>query len=93
MGTDRKLWLEQSVNGLFGAVPPPRQQVDANVEDFQPLDGETIYVLGTDGKLWLEHAPFNNIPPKREQVDGNVAGFQALSATVVYAWHGWKFVA
>ena len=38
------------------------------------------YVLGTDGKLWLETGPWGTVPPSREQVDGNVAAVQALSA-------------
>jgi hypothetical protein len=38
-----------------------------------------VLVLGTDGNLWLEHAPFGvNVPPTRELIDGNVQAFQAL---------------
>lgn len=43
---------------------------------------DQIFVLGGDGNLWLEEAPFGvQIPPKRVPVDGNVdlyASFQAV---------------
>jgi hypothetical protein len=42
------------------------------------------YVLGVDGNLWLETAPWGKVPPAREQVDGNVAGFWPLSASEAY---------
>ena len=56
------------------------------------VDAATVYVLGSDGKLWLEHAPFGTVPPKREQVDANVAGpgiadfgpLHAMDAATVY---------
>jgi hypothetical protein len=33
-----------------------------------------VYVLGSDGNLWLEQAPFGpgHVPPKRTQIDNNV---------------------
>lgn len=46
---------------------------------FNPdLEGNffSIFVLGTDGNLWLENAPFGQVPPSRVQVDANVATFQ-----------------
>jgi hypothetical protein len=33
-------------------------------------------VLGTDGKLWLEFAPFGTVPPARTQVDGMCERFK-----------------
>ena len=75
LGTDGNLWLEYAP---FGNVPLGRQQVDANVQDFQGLDNQTILVLGTDGNLALERAPFGNVPAGRQQVDGNVRAFQGL---------------
>jgi hypothetical protein len=75
VGTDGKLWLEQAP---FGTVPPQRQQIDANVLAFQPLDLNDVIVLGTDGNLWLEEAPFGPVPPKRKQIDGNVMEFVAF---------------
>jgi hypothetical protein len=44
----------------------------------------TIYVLGSNGNLWMETGPFGNqIPPPRIQVDGNATGFQALDGNNV----------
>jgi hypothetical protein len=37
-----------------------------------------LWVLGTDGKLWLEFSPFGNVPPERVLIDSNVLAFQAL---------------
>ena len=35
---------------------------------------QSAEILGTDGNLWLEQAPFGTVPPKR---DGNVMEFAA----------------
>jgi hypothetical protein len=37
-----------------------------------------LWVLGTDGNLWLEFSPFGNVPPERVLIDSNVLAFQAL---------------
>jgi uncharacterized protein (TIGR03437 family) len=50
---------------------------------FQALSGSEVLVLGTNGNLWLEQAPFGTIPPPREQVDETVQAFQALSDSEV----------
>jgi hypothetical protein len=50
---------------------------------FQALDNKNILVLGLDGNLWLEHAPFGTPPPAREQVDKNVHNFEALDDKTV----------
>jgi hypothetical protein len=64
------------VNYLIEA-PAPRRT-------FQSLDGTNIFVLGSDGNLWLEHAPFGqHVPPSRQQVDGNVLAFQELDTETV----------
>jgi len=34
-------------------------QVDLNVSSFQAITSSEVVVLGTDGKLWLEFAPFS----------------------------------
>jgi kumamolisin len=47
---------------------------------FQGLDLQNVLVLGRDGNLWLEQAPFGTVPPSRRQVDGNVRAFQGLDA-------------
>jgi hypothetical protein len=91
LGTDGKLWLER---GPFGNVPPSRVQIDANVttnlnspalaaRPFQALSDTQILVLGTDGKLWLEQAPFGHVPPSRVQVDGSALNFQAIDGNTV----------
>src|SRR5712691_10221649 len=61
-------------------VPPPRKQIDSNVIGFQFLSDAQGFVLGSDLKLWLLHAPFGNVPPGRTLVDTNVIGFQPLGA-------------
>lgn len=48
---------------------------------FQWSGSNDIYVLGSDGNLWLEQAPFGQqVPPSRQHVDGNVAAFEALTS-------------
>jgi hypothetical protein len=37
-----------------------RQPVDSNVNDIQPLDADTIFVMGHDGNLWLETSTNGN---------------------------------
>jgi hypothetical protein len=53
---------------------------------FQTVDNyKNIFVLGTDGNLWLEQGPFTSPPPPpRTQVDGNVFAFQALDNQTVF---------
>jgi CubicO group peptidase (beta-lactamase class C family) len=52
---------------------------------FQALSDAQVFVLGSNGNLWLEQAPFGKIPPNpRFQIDGNVRTFQGLSATEAY---------
>ena len=87
LGSDGNLWLETSVHGKFGQVPPPREQVDGDVILFEPLDPNTAYVLGLDGNLWLEHSvhgKFGQVPPPRERVDENVLWFKAIDGNTVY---------
>jgi hypothetical protein len=38
---------------------------------FLGLSLTEAYVLGSDGKLWLENAPWGNPPPSRQQVGGS----------------------
>ena len=56
-----------------------RQQIDTLVSQYQAITDTEIFVLGTDGNLWLEQGPFGVIPPPRKQVDTNVKAFEALS--------------
>jgi hypothetical protein len=37
-----------------------------------------LWVLGTDGNLWLERSPFGKVPPARVLIDSNVLAFQPL---------------
>jgi hypothetical protein len=60
-----------------------------NVRAFQALISDSIsvgtsnvteiLVLGDNGNLWLEHAPFGKVPPARQQVDQTVLTFQGLT--------------
>ena len=58
------------------APPAPRS--------FQATPGGEVFVLGTNGNLWLEQAPSGTVPPTRVQVDGNVDSFQAMSDGEVF---------
>ena len=61
-----------------------RTEVEANAAAFQALSASEVYVLQTDGNLWLESAPFGTIPPPgRSQVDGSVYSFNAIDASDV----------
>jgi hypothetical protein len=55
-----------------------RTQIDGGVAAFQVLSQSQVVVLGTDGKLWLESAPFTKVPPTRTQVDANVKLFYSF---------------
>ncbi len=60
------------------------RQLPPLLANFQTVDGyQHIFVLGTDGNLWLEQPPFGSPPPARTQVDGNVYAFQALDNQTV----------
>jgi hypothetical protein len=67
-------------------VPPTRTHIDSDVKSFQFLSASEVAVLGNNGKLWLEHAPFGNVPPGRTLIDGggfgwSVVSFEAISDT------------
>lgn len=69
----QKYWSDWD-NGCINGDQPPLMP-----RSFQTLDGyQHIFVLGTDGNLWLEQPPFGNPPPSRQQIDGTVFTFQAL---------------
>lgn len=61
-------------------MPPPRDPIDGNVDTFEALNAMAVLVLGKDGNLWLESAPFGRVPPERKQVDRNVESFKAIDA-------------
>jgi hypothetical protein len=62
---------------LFGEAPPT--QIDNNVKAFQAISDSEVFVLRTDGSLWLRHAPFDAVPAVEEQVDASVSAFEAIS--------------
>lgn len=46
---------------------------------FQGIDAQHVFVLGSDGRLWLEQGPFSAVPPARQMVDSSVDTFQAVA--------------
>lgn len=98
LGSDGNLWLEkgpfQFIDPNTGEVltddtsrdqgPRWYVQVDSNVIGCAAVDENTVYVIGSDGNLWLEQAPFGTIPPARIHVDSNVIGCAAVDANTVY---------
>ena len=75
----QQYWLDWDNGCINGDQPPPMPR------SFQTVDGYShIFVLGTDGNLWLEQAPFGNVPPSRVQVDGNVRAFRAVNENYVF---------
>jgi hypothetical protein len=62
-----------------------RNQVDGNVYRFWAVDSEHVFVIGTDGNLWLEYGPFGQqIPPQRVPVDGNAIAVWAQDVDQAY---------
>src|SRR5690242_8235472 len=54
-------------NDLWLQTPNTFAEIDEDVKGYHWLSDSEILVLGNDGNLWLEHAPFgnNHIPPAR----------------------------
>jgi len=68
-----------------------RLPVDANVNDIQPIDFNTIFVLGHDGALWLETGPFGDIDQTiqtRTAVYNEAIAFEAVNTDEVYILDG-----
>jgi hypothetical protein len=63
---------------IRGDQPPPMPTAFGTEDGYR-----NIFVLGLNGNLWLEQAPFGNLPPARKQVDGTVFTFQPLSNDTV----------
>ena len=77
--TLQQYWSDWDKGCINGDQPPPMPR------SFQSVDGyKHVYVLGTNGNLWLEQAPFGKVPPARQQVDATVFTFQALDDSNVY---------
>ncbi len=100
-GQDGNLWLETGPWGDSPPMSASRLQVDSSVgalfdqvggnriwrPAFQPLSPDAIFVLGGDGNLWLEVAPFGDVGTvvrNRLQVDANVAQFWATDTNTVF---------
>lgn len=60
-----------------------RNRFDGNVRKFQMIGETEIYVLGDDGRLWLEHLGPPGLTMTRTLIDANVETFHALSANYV----------
>ena len=74
----QKYWSDWDNSCISGDEPPPMPT------GFQTVDGyEHVFVLGTNGNLWLEQSPFGKIPPARTLVDETVFTFAALSDQTV----------
>ena len=76
----------ETSNAVYGDITPAsgaklsQSLYVPALRSFQTIDGyQHIFVLGTDGNLWLEQPPFGTAPPQRVQVDGSVSTFQPLS--------------
>jgi hypothetical protein len=67
-------------NGCINCDQPPPMP-----RSFQTVDGYShIFVLGVNGNLWLEQAPFGKVPPARQQVDATAFTFQAMDNNDVF---------
>ena len=77
------LMLYTNVDGST-AEPLGFWTIDANAAAFQAVSQTQVYVLGSDGILWLETGPWGPIPPSRVKIDANVAAFDAVDASNVY---------
>jgi hypothetical protein len=99
LGLDGSLWF---LNGIDNPSAVTSTPVDGNVAAFQVLSESEVLVLGSDGNLWLEYAPWGDVPPKRTPIAANVAipvpvatgqvpvvcPFQALSDQQVFVLDG-----
>ena len=69
--------------GPFPAVP--RQQWEGSVQKFQAVTANSVFVLGHDGRLWLEHAPFDHGTMWEA---GGVQAFQGVGGGRVFVLGG-----
>jgi hypothetical protein len=78
----------ETTHPILAPAAVPNGTLNADHPGFQPFGASQAYVLGSNGNLWLESAPFGKNPPTRVQVDSNVSGFQALSPSQAYVLGG-----
>ncbi|MDR3502285.1 MAG: hypothetical protein P4L79_06845 [Legionella sp.] len=90
LGNDLTFWYEPGPFGDLNIVTSNRTQIDANVNDFQPLRlsndeggdsrsggiGDVVFILGHDGNLWLAQGPYAG-------VDHTVQTRQFVSGNVI----------
>jgi len=104
LGNDLNLWYEPGPFGDMNISLSNRTQIDANVNDFQPLrvstDGgstisgsnaDVIFILGHDSNLWLVQGPYGGVShtmQTRQFVDGNVISFGAVDTSNVFVIDG-----
>jgi hypothetical protein len=58
-----------------------RQSSPSTHPGFFGVNLTEAYVLGSDGNLWLENAPWGRTPPPRQKVGGGLAAFSPISGT------------
>jgi hypothetical protein len=88
----------ETSNILYGPVGTSIVVLDSITTSYQPfglfreaktfsaLSADVVYVIGSDGALWLEQAPFGpaHIPPKRTPVDTSAMACSAVDANTIY---------
>jgi hypothetical protein len=77
-GATESTGAPESTGTAESAVTGPAGWVDGSVAAFQAIDGNVVYVLGTNGNLWLETGTMAN----RTLVRAGVKSFQVANGTV-----------
>jgi len=85
LGNDGNLWLESEFGSTNPTVPPPRNQIDGNVNEFMPMSLQEVFVLGSDGNLWHEFGPFGSVP--LPQCDGSNYGCRSHVASDIRTFY------
>jgi hypothetical protein len=72
---------------IFGAVGLNQPfGVFGGAKTLSALSPDAVYVIGSDGNLWLEQAPFGTLPPNRTPgpVDANAMACSGVDANTVF---------
>ncbi len=104
LGRDLNLWYETGPFGNVDITVSNRSQIDANVNDFQPLrvsteggsspsgsSADVLFILGHDSNLWVTQGPFEgvaNTVNNRQLIDGNVIAFGAADPSNLFVIGG-----
>jgi hypothetical protein len=51
---------------------------------FSAIDDKSVFVLGSDSRLWLELGPFGTAQQTRQVIDGNVQAYQWVDGLTAY---------